>query len=331
MSRNQLEKPTKQICAFKAATYVDFSDYSQSLFHQFREIIGLPSNLPPCLEDYATLSSFLIHVDISINGSKRTFEKSTIYSEEEYGHLCFYCRPQSSLQTLFQDLNLGDQNHVELFCETNRRMTDFFMAPNIKAIGVHVECNCPQPQNVEALGLSMDNYEARSCTCLCGAQTCCGCLKEVDSTHSAGRASVHSSNLEIQIISSDTDGGGSSLVSVPSNSGLPMDVTNGRKFGILGGKDVLEDHNLSLMTDFKQIKDLLNQNGFASDEICQTMTADDDICGTYIQALQTQDQGPQRPVRMSTAPDSCSWRCECFLLFISGEFGLMLKNFNPRR
>ncbi|KAF3950475.1 hypothetical protein CMV_023777 [Castanea mollissima] len=58
-----------------------------------------------------------------------------------------------------------------------------------------------------------------------------------------------------------------------------------RKFGILGGKD----------------------NGFASDEICQTVTADDDICGTYIQALQTQDQGPQRPVRMSTAPDSCSW------------------------
>ncbi|KAL0005867.1 hypothetical protein SO802_013428 [Lithocarpus litseifolius] len=73
----------------------------------------------------------------------------------------------------------------------------------------------------------MDNYEARSCTCLCGAQTCCRCLKELGSTHSAGRASVHSSNLESQIISSDTNGGRSSLVSVPSNSGLPMDVTNG--------------------------------------------------------------------------------------------------------
>ncbi|XP_075637609.1 disease resistance protein Roq1-like [Castanea sativa] len=270
---------------------------SQPLFHRFREIIGLPSNLPPCLgvtshilktprsftesfrnnhsqyhilvagdeneipnwfnhqrvgnlisfsigpefptialclafqkKDYATLSSVLIHVDISINGSKRTFEKSTIYSEEKYGHLCFYCRPQSSLQELFQDLNLGDQNHVELFCETNRHMTDVYMAPNIKAIGVHVECNCPQPQNVEALGLSMDNYEARSCTCLCGAQACCCCLKEVGSTHSAGRASAHLSNLESQIISSDTDGGGSSLVSVPSNSGLPMDVTNGSEF-----------------------------------------------------------------------------------------------------
>ena len=73
----------------------------------------------------------------------------------------------------------------------------------------------------------MDNYEAWSCTCLCGAQTCCQCLKELGSTHSAGRASVHSSNLESQIISSDTNGGWSSLVSVPSNSGLPMDVTNG--------------------------------------------------------------------------------------------------------
>ncbi|KAF3950476.1 hypothetical protein CMV_023778 [Castanea mollissima] len=171
-------------------------------------------------------SGFNIHVDISINGSKRTFTNSAIYSETKYGHLCFYCRPQSSLQEQFQDLNLGDQNHVELFCKTNL----FYRAPSIKAIGVHVECNCPQPQNVEPLGLSMDNYEARSCTCLCGAQTCCCCLKEVGSTHSAGRASAHSSNLESQIISSDTDGGGSSLVSVPSNSGLPMDVTNGSEF-----------------------------------------------------------------------------------------------------
>ena len=56
-----------------------------------------------------------------------------------------------------------------------------------------------------------------------------------------------------------------------------------RKFGILGGKDVLEDDNLSLMTDYKEIKDLPIQNGFASDEICQTVTAGDDIWETYIQ------------------------------------------------
>ncbi|KAK7858805.1 putative wrky transcription factor 19 [Quercus suber] len=149
---------------------------SQSLFHQFREIIGLPPNLPPCLgvtshvlkathsytegfpyhcseyrilvpgdeneipnwfnhqrvgnlisfsigpefptialclafqkEDYSTLSSFLIHVNISINGSKRTFEITPTSSNTKNGHLYFSCRPQSSLQKLFQDLNLGDQ------------------------------------------------------------------------------------------------------------------------------------------------------------------------------------------------------------------------------
>nr|POF09413.1 hypothetical protein CFP56_33369 [Quercus suber] len=152
----QLEEPIKQICAFKAATYVDFSGFT------------------------ITLSS--------VSRNDRSSTKSTTLF-----------RPQSSLQKIFQDLNLG----------------------------VHVECNCPQPQNVEALGLSVDNYEARSCTCLCGAQNCCRCLKEVGSTHSAGQASVHSSNLESQIISSDTDGGGSSLVILPSNSGLPMDVANG--------------------------------------------------------------------------------------------------------
>ena len=56
-----------------------------------------------------------------------------------------------------------------------------------------------------------------------------------------------------------------------------------RKFVILGGQDVLEDHNLSLMANYKAIKDLPIQNGFASDEICQTVTADDDIWETYIQ------------------------------------------------
>ena len=166
-----------------------------------------------------------IDVDISINGRKGWFRVSQFHSCTKCGHLGFLCISQSSLQKLFQDLNLGDQNHVEFFCKT------FAYGPvkpfNIKRIGVHVECNCPQPQNGEALGLSMDNYEARSCTCLCGAQTCCQCLKELGSTHSAGQASVHSSNLESQIISSDTNGGRSSLVSVPSNSGLPMDVTNG--------------------------------------------------------------------------------------------------------
>uniref|UniRef100_A0A7N2KPF5 Myb/SANT-like domain-containing protein n=1 Tax=Quercus lobata TaxID=97700 RepID=A0A7N2KPF5_QUELO len=55
-----------------------------------------------------------------------------------------------------------------------------------------------------------------------------------------------------------------------------------RRFGVLGGKDVLEDQNLSLMKDYKEIKDLPIQNGFAVDEICQKMTANDDHWETYI-------------------------------------------------
>ena len=55
-----------------------------------------------------------------------------------------------------------------------------------------------------------------------------------------------------------------------------------RRFGVLGGKDVLEDQNLSLMKDYKEIKDLLLQNGFAGDEICQKMTANVDFWETYI-------------------------------------------------
>ena len=55
-----------------------------------------------------------------------------------------------------------------------------------------------------------------------------------------------------------------------------------RRFGVLGGKDVLEDQNLSLMKDYKEIKDLPIQNGFTGDEICQTMTTNDDLWETYI-------------------------------------------------
>ncbi|KAF3953878.1 hypothetical protein CMV_020711 [Castanea mollissima] len=53
-----------------------------------------------------------------------------------------------------------------------------------------------------------------------------------------------------------------------------------RRFGVLGGKDVLEDQNLCLK-DYKEIKDLPIQNGFAGDEICQKMTANE-ILGKLI-------------------------------------------------
>ncbi|KAF3948931.1 hypothetical protein CMV_025130 [Castanea mollissima] len=60
-----------------------------------------------------------------------------------------------------------------------------------------------------------------------------------------------------------------------------------RRFGILAGKDVLEDQNLCLMKDYKEIKDLPIQNDFAGDEICQKMTANDDLWETYIKVIGT--------------------------------------------
>ena len=91
---------------------------------------------------------FHINVDISINGRKRSFRILNIPSDTRYGNLCFLRRRLS--QKLFQDLNLGDQNHVELLCETFACGPYQPFLPNIKRIGVHVECNCPQPQNGEA-------------------------------------------------------------------------------------------------------------------------------------------------------------------------------------
>uniref|UniRef100_A0A7N2R0N6 Uncharacterized protein n=1 Tax=Quercus lobata TaxID=97700 RepID=A0A7N2R0N6_QUELO len=63
--------------------------------------------------------------------------------------LCFSCRPQSSLQDLFGDLNLGDRNHVELFCETFTLdcSSSGETTPIIKRIGVYVECICAPPKN----------------------------------------------------------------------------------------------------------------------------------------------------------------------------------------
>lgn len=88
---------------------------------------------------------FDYHVIISINGIERTFERKTIDKDKRSGHLSFSCRPQSSLQELFWDLQLTDRNHVEILCETFPCLST--IAPIVERIGVHVECNCPPPQN----------------------------------------------------------------------------------------------------------------------------------------------------------------------------------------
>ena len=105
-------------------------------------------------DDY---SDYCYHVDISVNGNRRTFRRGILF-KNRFDHLWFYCRPPSSLQKQFQDLKLGCRNHVELFCEI------FFppfapkkSTPFIKGMGVHVECICSHsPQNS---GIFRDNYE----------------------------------------------------------------------------------------------------------------------------------------------------------------------------
>ena len=90
--------------------------------------------------------SFDYHVIISINGTERRFERKSIRKDKRSGHLTFSCRPQSSLQELFRDLQLKDRNHVEILCETVP-YSSVEVCPPPQRIGVHVECNCPPPQN----------------------------------------------------------------------------------------------------------------------------------------------------------------------------------------
>lgn len=90
---------------------------------------------------------FYYQVDMSINGNQRMFER-TIYSGQLSDCLRFACRPQSFLREQFQDLNLGDRNRVELFCETfPSSLYPKEFRPMIKRIGVHVECICLRPQS----------------------------------------------------------------------------------------------------------------------------------------------------------------------------------------
>ena len=99
---------------------------------------------------------FYYQVDMSINGSQRMFER-TIYMGQLSDCLRFSCSPQSFLQEQFQDLNLGDRNHVEIFCETSRSLSFIKeFPPMIKRIGVHLECICLRPQN---LSIFQDNYD----------------------------------------------------------------------------------------------------------------------------------------------------------------------------
>ena len=91
-------------------------------------------------ESLGYLCFYYCHAIISINGSKQTTKKIMIGERLSFEHMCFSC---SSLQELFEGFSLGDQNLVEIFCETSKSHPYLPKSPNIKWIGVHVQCICP--------------------------------------------------------------------------------------------------------------------------------------------------------------------------------------------
>ncbi|XP_030958300.1 disease resistance protein RPP5-like [Quercus lobata] len=110
-------------------------------------------------DDY---SDYCYRVDISINGSRRTFKRGILF-KNSFDHLWFFCRPQSSLQKQFQDIKLGYRNQVELSCEiffppfAPRKSTPF-----VKRMGVHVECKCsPPPQNSNIFHDNIEEVQPR--------------------------------------------------------------------------------------------------------------------------------------------------------------------------
>ncbi|KAF3954749.1 hypothetical protein CMV_019951 [Castanea mollissima] len=74
-----------------------------------------------------------------------SFEVPTDEGTEIY--LCEY-----SFEELFRDLQLTDRNHVQILCKPYAPSQR--LAPIVKKIGVHVECNCLSLQS--GLGLPMD-------------------------------------------------------------------------------------------------------------------------------------------------------------------------------
>ena len=155
------------------------------------------------------------YVDISINGRKQEFTEDWFY-RVRYDHLWFCWGKDSISGWHFRDLNLGDRNHVELFCRTTVDCQPTTILPNIiKRIGVHVECICPQISKrtfhqrhrpkllrgpsfiLRRLLLKPRKFiskrnralATRSRKYLYGPQSCCRCPDYLDSTYSLGSTS----------------------------------------------------------------------------------------------------------------------------------------------
>ncbi|KAF3955927.1 hypothetical protein CMV_018907 [Castanea mollissima] len=173
------------------------SAQTSEIFVQIREMIRLPPNLPP--------------------NSSSTISPAFVPS-----------RPQSSLHKLFEDLNLGDRNLVQIFCETS--VDAGKIAPVITRAGVYVECICsPHKSQGSQISKSIVQRNRRRPALLHGSSFIM--RKQYNTKRSTRRpTSVHSSNSDSPIISRALNGGGSSSVSMSSNSWLSLDVTNWSEF-----------------------------------------------------------------------------------------------------
>ncbi|XP_075657647.1 disease resistance protein Roq1-like [Castanea sativa] len=90
--------------------------------------------------------SYVCNVHISINGFKREL-KAQLFEEMNIGHLWFYYIPQSSLQQLFKDLNLGSRNFVRVSCRISCWTSESTkLPPTIRRCGVRVICSCSRGQ-----------------------------------------------------------------------------------------------------------------------------------------------------------------------------------------
>jgi hypothetical protein len=95
-------------------------------------------------------------VNIAFKGSKRMFRKESFYGLKS-DHLWFYCRQPPNL---FNDLELGARNHVEVFCQMSipPRASPKMGNVIIKRLGVHVECIC-RPQNFVFIHENCENVD----------------------------------------------------------------------------------------------------------------------------------------------------------------------------
>ncbi|KAF3955930.1 hypothetical protein CMV_018910 [Castanea mollissima] len=208
------------------------SAQTSEIFVQIREMIRLPPNLPPC------------HMLIVPHPNS----SSTISPAFVPGYDSFpVYQPQSSLQKLFEDLNLGDRNLVQIFCETFA--DDGEIAPAITRVGVHVECICsPQKPRGSQISKSIVQRNRRRPALLHGSSFI---MRKQYNTKRSTRIKENETLL----------------------------IKFQQKHWKVGTPwRTIDDEQDSSIED---------ENDFVGDEICKKMTANDDLWETYIKVIGT--------------------------------------------